>query len=76
MAKLIMYMDVDVDDDKKTTLDHDGGNFGQISYSDLLKMGEITKIEHATIIYHKSNPSSQNCVTIILNGIPTRVCRQ
>jgi len=73
MAKLIMDMDVD---SQQTRLHHDGeGRFGEINRNDLAKMGEITKIDHATIIYHKSNPTKENCVTIILNGIPTRVCR-
>jgi len=72
MAKMIMDMDVDK---QQTKLHRDGeGKFGKIARNDLAKMGEITKIDHATIIYHKSNPSAEKCVTIILNGILTRFC--
>jgi len=71
MARMKIELDVDK---RKTRVHHDGlGKFGKISIQNL-KMGEIKKIEHATIIYHKSNPTLQNCVTHWLNGIPYRIC--
>ena len=71
MSKMIIELDADT---KITKLFHDGkGHFGEIHLDDVKKIGDITRIDHATVIYHKANPTGKQCVTVIINGVPHRV---